>query len=89
MELPWAQRGWRERAERWIRAELGPLVERAAVGLLADEAEPAWLQFLRDPLEAEVDPQGAQALQPRQQRRQRAFQPAHINHFFRTFHIAA
>jgi hypothetical protein len=25
VELPWAQPGWRERAERWIGAELGPL----------------------------------------------------------------
>ena len=33
-------------------AELRPLVERAAVGLLADEADPTRVQLLCDPLEA-------------------------------------
>lgn len=43
MELPWAQAGWRERAERWIGAELGPVGEVEEVKLRP------WSAVLRAP----------------------------------------
>jgi hypothetical protein len=43
VELPWAQPGWRERAERWIGAELGPLGDVEEVKLRP------WSAVLRAP----------------------------------------
>ncbi|MEP6642108.1 MAG: hypothetical protein ABJB93_09405, partial [Gaiellales bacterium] len=46
MELPWAQPGWRERAERWIGEQLGPVGDVEEVKLRP------WSAVLRAPTTA-------------------------------------
>lgn len=51
MELPWAQPGWRGRAEAWIRAQLGPL-GREASGAVQEVKLRPWSAVLRAPTSA-------------------------------------
>jgi Phosphotransferase enzyme family len=51
VELPWAQPGWRDRAEAWIGAQLGPL-GREAAGAVEEVKRRPWSAVLRAPTSA-------------------------------------
>jgi Phosphotransferase enzyme family len=51
VELPWAQPGWRQRAEAWIGAQLGPLGREAAGPVEQVKLRP-WSAVLRAPTSA-------------------------------------